>query len=65
MVLKIKPKGLQTLLFNAKLINIEILDLETEKNTSPIEIDPGIEVYTYHLNEETLLQYLMQYIILY
>ena len=48
-----------------KLINIEILDLEREKNTSPIEMDPGTEVYAYHLNEETLLQFLMQYIILY
>ena len=44
------------LLFNAKLINSEILDLEREKNTSLIEMDPGIEVHTYHLNEERLLQ---------
>ena len=39
------------LLFNAKLIKSEILDLEREKNNSLIEMDPGIEVPTYHLNE--------------
>lgn len=32
-------------LFSVKLINIEILDLEREKNTSSIEMDPGIEVH--------------------
>lgn len=32
-------------LFSVKLINTEILDLEKEKNTSSIEMDPGIDAH--------------------